>query len=173
MRLLNSTMSSGIPSDAWERLVEKSGGNSDVVDDDAVMFARDTTLSHRDWLTAHEHRAHAQQAWAAVFDEVDVVMAPIQPVAAFAHDIERPYGRRTFEVNGTDAPYRGILFWAGLATMPHLPSLAIPIGRTTEGLPVGVQLIGPMWSDHKIISIGEEIASVLGQHFTPPPIVIG
>lgn len=171
MRLLNSTMSPGIPSGMWDDLVSKAGGSDETVDDDGVMFARDSTLSHRGWLSAHEQRAHAQRAWAEVFDRVDVVMAPIQQVAAFPHDNERPYGKRTLNVNGTDAPYRGILFWAGLATMPHLPSVAIPVGHTAEGLPVGVQLIGPKWSDHKIISIGEEISSVLGQHFTPPPLV--
>lgn len=171
MRLLNSTLSAELPDAVFEGLVAKAGGSEDVVENDGVMFARDTVLSHRGWLSANERRAHAQRAWAEVFDQVDVVMAPILPVAAFPHDIERPYGKRTFEVNGADAPYRGILFWAGLATMPHLPSVAIPVGRTAEGLPVGVQLIGPKWSDHKIISIAEEIGSVLGQRFSPPPLV--
>ena len=148
-------------------------GLPEHVDDDAVMFARDSTLAHRDWLAANERRAHAQHAWADVFENVDVMIAPIQPVAAFPHDIERSYGKRTLSVNGSETPYRDILFWAGLATMPHLPSVAIPIGQTAEGLPVGMQLIGPKWSDHKILSIGEEISSVLGHHFTPPPLVTG
>ena len=52
-------------------------------------------------------------------------------------------------------------------------AVTIPVGHTTDGLPVGMQLIGPKWSDHKILSMGEEISSVLGQHFTPPPIVNG
>jgi amidase len=173
IRLLNATLSPGAPAQKWDDLVAKAGGSSEFTDDDAVMFARDTTLSHRHWLAAHEQQAHAQRAWADVFEDVDVMIAPIQPVAAFPHDIERPYGKRTFRVNGADAPYRDILFWAGLATMPHLPSVAIPIGHTAEGLPVGMQLIGPKWSDHKILSMGEEISSVLGQHFTPPPLVTG
>ncbi|MEL6894246.1 MAG: amidase family protein, partial [Actinomycetota bacterium] len=109
----------------------------------------------------------------AVFDEVDVLIAPIQPVPAFPHDHDRPYGERTLTVNGADVPYRNVLFWAGLATMPHLPSVAIPIGHTVDGLPVGMQLIGPKWSDHMIISMAEEISSVLGQHFAPPPLVTG
>lgn len=178
MQLLNSTMSPSTPSSMWDDLVAKaaasyaSGDVDETALDDAVLFARDTTLSHRSWLSANERRAHALAAWNDLFDEVDVVMAPIQPVAAFPHDIERPYGKRTFEVNGAAAPYRGILFWAGLATMPHLPAVAIPLGRTADGLPVGVQLIGRKWSDHMLISMAEEIASVLGQHFTPPPIAL-
>ena len=171
MQLLNSTLSPQLPGDMWEGLVARAGGNAEYVDDDAVMFARNSVLSHRDWLAANERRAAAQQAWADVFENVDVMIAPIQPVAAFPHDTERSYGKRTLSVNGADVPYRGILFWAGLATMPHLPSVAIPIGHTADGLPVGMQLIGPKWSDHKILSMGEEISSVLGQHFTAPPLV--
>lgn len=171
MRLLNSALSVGFSGEGWDKLVAKAGGSAEVVDDDGVMFARDSALAHRDWLYAHERQARAQEAWSEVFDEVDLMLAPIQPVAAFPHDVERPYGKRTLQVNGSDAPYRGILFWAGLATMPHLPSVAIPIGQTSEGLPVGAQLIGPKWSDHKIISMGEEISSVLGRHFIPPPLV--
>ena len=171
MQLLNSAMSPSIPNDMWDGLVAKAGGSAQHTEDAALMFARDSALAHRDWLAANERRAHAQHAWAEVFEDIDVMIAPIQPVAAFPHDIERPYGKRTLSVNGTDAPYRGILFWAGLATMPHLPSVAIPIGHTPDGLPVGMQLIGPKWSDHKILSMGEEISSVLGQHFTPPPLV--
>jgi amidase len=171
MQLLNSTLSPQLPSERWDELFAQADGNAEYVDDDAAMFARNSALSHRDWLTANERRAHAQQAWADVFDDVDIMIAPIQPVAAFPHDTERSYGKRTLIVNGADAPYRDILFWAGLATMPHLPSVAIPIGHTADGLPVGMQLIGPKWSDHKILSMGEEISSVLGQHFTPPPLV--
>ena len=171
MRLLNAAMSPSVPGDKWGGLVAKAGGSDEYTDDETLMFARDSALSHRGWLSAKERQAHAQRAWADVFENVDVMIAPIQPVAAFPHDTERPYGKRTFNVNGSDAPYRGILFWAGLATMPYLPSVAIPIGYTADGLPVGMQLIGPKWSDHKILSIGEEISSVLGQHFAPPPLV--
>jgi amidase len=171
MQLLNAALSPGTPSHLWSALVEQAEGAAAATDDEAAMFARDTTIAHRHWLSANERRAHAQQAWAEVFDNVDVVLAPVQPMAAFPHDIERPYGKRTLRVNGANVPYRSLLFWAGLATMPHLPSVAIPIGHTSDGLPVGMQLIGPKWSDHKILSMGEEISSVLGQHFTPPPIV--
>ncbi len=173
MQLLNAALSPGTPSQLWAELVDKATSGADDSLDDVVLFARDTTTAHRNWLSANERRAHAQQAWDEVFERVDVVLAPIQPVAAFPHDIETPYGKRTLTVNGAEVPYRGILFWAGLATMPLLPAVAIPAGHTAEGLPVGMQLIGPKWSDHKILSIGEVLTSVLGQRFRPPPLVTG
>ena len=37
-----------------------------------------------------------------------------------------------------------------------LPALAIPAGTTTDGLPVGLQLIGPRRSDQNIINFAKE-----------------
>jgi len=170
-RLLGAAMSAGVSDGEWEHLTQAAGGVWDPSDDDMVAYARATTLPHRLWLQANETRVQAQLAWEEMFADVDVLIAPVQPVAAFPHDTEQGYGKRRLQVNGNEVPYRNILFWAGLATMPLLPSVAVPVGHTADGLPVGMQLIGPQWSDHRILSMGEEIASVLGSRFTPPPLV--
>jgi len=39
------------------------------------------------------------------------------------------------------------MFWAGFSGMAYLPSTVVPAGLTPEGLPVGVQIIGPQYSD--------------------------
>ncbi len=176
-RLLNSALSTGLANELWKDLVETAAGNYEPTDDVRLAFARTSTLPHRDWLLADELRAQAQAAWAAVFDEVDVMLAPVQPVPAFLHDHERAYGKRTLSVNGADVPYRNILFWAGIATMPLLPSVALPVGSAVQpdgvSLPVGMQVIGPRWGDMALLARCEEIASVLGARFTPPPLVVG
>jgi len=171
MHLLNAALSAGFPDEFFDRMTLKASGSTAVSGNHEVDFARQVTMSHRDWIGHDEARTRAQVAWAEVFKEVDVVLAPIQPVPPFPHDIERNYGQRTLSVNGSEVPYRNILFWAGIATLPLLPSLAIPLGQTDAGLPVGMQLIAPKWSDHKLLGYGEEIASVLGVHFQPPPLV--
>ncbi|GGS22197.1 hypothetical protein GCM10010252_71690 [Streptomyces aureoverticillatus] len=51
-------------------------------------------------------------------------------------------------------PYLDQLVWAGLATMRGLPATAIPAGRSPEGLPVGVQLFGPMFEDRNPAAAG-------------------
>jgi amidase len=170
-RLLTSALSAGFPETEWVKAVAAAGGEYGPSDNHNVAFARRLTLPHRDWIRADEARAQAQAAWATLFESVDAVLAPIQPVPPYPHDIDRPYGKRTLTVNGAEVPYGNQLFWAGIATLPLLPSVAIPLGLTDDGLPVGVQLIGPMWSDHKLLGMGEEIASVLGVRFTPPPLV--
>lgn len=171
LRLLNSAMSGGVSSTAIEKFAEAAGDGWGPADDHETNFARGVRLPHREWMRSHERRVRVQLQWEEIFREIDVMIAPVQPIPAFPHTTEQSYGHRTLTVDGTEQPYPNLLFWAGLATMPHLPSLAIPLGLSEEGLPIGIQLIGPMWSDHKLCSMGEEIASVLGVRFTPPPLV--
>ena len=169
-RLLVSALSPGFPDAMWADAVAHAGGQYGPSSDPNITLARNFTLPHREWIIADERRAQAQAAWAEVFGQVDAVIAPVQPVPPFPHDL-RPYGARTLTVNGEQVSYRNILFWAGIATMPLLPAVAIPLGTTVDGLPVGMQLIGPRWSDHRLLGLGEEIASVLGSRFVPPPLV--
>ncbi len=166
--LLTSAMSSGYDDEMYAKLVERAAqGGSDP----RVQMARRATLSHREWLEADECRSQAQVAWSELFEHhVDVLIAPVSPVAAYAHDTEQSYDQRTLTVNGVEQPYRNQLFWAGLATMPGLPALTVPLGFSPDGMPIGIQIIGPQWSDHRLIAIGEEISSVLGVNFTPPPL---
>ena len=46
-------------------------------------------------------------------------------------------------VDGVDRPYFSATFWAGLPTLAYLPSTVIPAGAGPDGLPIGVQIIGP------------------------------
>jgi amidase len=71
-------------------------------------------------------------------------------------------------VNGADVPYFGQLFWAGLAISAHLPATAAPVGRTREGLPVGMQIIGDAYRDRTTIWVAGQLAKEIGG-FSPPP----
>ncbi len=134
---------------------------------DSVM-ARGLVASHRSWLRANERRHHIQREWAQLFADVDVMLTPVTPVAAIPHDTERPLNERSIEVNGALATYMSQLVWAGLATMPLLPATAIPAGRTGAGLPVGLQIMGPRYSDRTNLRVAGWAEAVLGG-FTPPP----
>jgi mandelamide amidase len=44
----------------------------------------------------------------------------------------------------------------------HLPGLALPMGMTADGLPVGIELDGPVGTDRRLLSVGLALESVLG-----------
>ena len=71
--------------------------------------------------------------------------------------------------NGANCyPYPDQLAWPGIATLPGLPSTAIPIGLSREGLPVGVQIVGPWLEDRTPLKLAELIEREFGG-FVPPP----
>ena len=56
-------------------------------------------------------------------------------------------------IDGEATPYGAQLAWPGVATFANLPATSAPIGRTPDGLPIGVQVIGPFLQDRTTIAI--------------------
>lgn len=130
--------------------------------------ARGALAGHGDWLAADERRHQLIAAWDRLFTRADVVLAPCAPTPAFPHDVERSWGRRTLDVDGVEVPYALHLVWAGLATLPLLPATAVPVARSAEGLPIGVQVLGPRWGDRTTLAVARHVERCTGG-FTPPP----
>jgi amidase len=62
-------------------------------------------------------------------------------------------------VDGELTPYGDQLAWPGLATVAGLPASVAPAGRSKEGLPIGVQIIGPWQEDRTTLAL----AGIVGQ----------
>ncbi|MEV6235953.1 amidase [Lentzea sp. NPDC051838] len=116
---------------------------------------RGLTLSHGDWLDVNHRRELYRSGWRRFFAEFDAVVCPITPTPAFPHDHDRDLLNRRVDIDGVGYPYFDQFVWAGLATMPGLPATAVPTGLSPEGLPVGVQLIGPMFEDRTPLRLAE------------------
>ena len=115
----------------------------------------------------HERRRMAARAaWSAHFDDVDVFLCPTNFTAAFPHD-PRPFEQRTIATTAGDRPYTDQPFWISHASLAGLPALSAPVGSTSTGLPVGLQVIGPLFEDDTAITFAELLAEVSGG-FHPP-----
>jgi amidase len=116
----------------------------------------------------HEHRRMAARAArTSYFEDVDVFLCPANFTPAFPHDT-RPFEERTVATPEGDRPYADQAFWVSHASLPGLPALAAPIGRTPGGLPVGAQVLGPLYEDDTAISFAELLAEVVGGYEPPP-----
>lgn len=65
-------------------------------------------------------------------------------------------------------PYSDQLVWPEIATTPGLPATAAPIDRSENGLPIGVQIVGPHLEDRTTIAFAALMEREFGG-FTPPP----
>src|SRR5436190_389294 len=79
-----------------------------------------------------------------------------------AHGPSEPLRARRMRINDAEHPYFAQLFWAGLATVALLPSTVAPVGLTAEGLPVGMQIVGPEFADLGTIWLAGELARLIG-----------
>ena len=128
---------------------------------------RGLVLSHRDWLEADHARELHRRGWRELFSEFDAVVCPISPTPAFPHDHTPDPLERQIDIDGVGHPYFDQLVWAGLATMPGLPATAAPAGRSSGGLPVGVQIIGPMFEDRTPLRLAELLEQRIGGFQVP------
>ena len=90
---------------------------------------RGIALSHRDWLMADGGRSRLRAQWRELFKTYDAVICPIMPTPAYPHDhsddTRKPAASRS---TARIIVYPDQLAWPGIATLPGLPSTAIPTG---------------------------------------------
>ena len=134
----------------------------------AAERLRGIALSHRDWLMADGGRSRLRAQWRELFKTYDVVICPIMPTPAYPHDHSEDQEQRRIRIDGKDCVYPDQLAWPGIATLPGLPSTAIPTGFSPDGLPVGVQIVGPWLEDRTPLKLAELIEREFGG-FKPPP----
>ncbi|WP_067677358.1 amidase [Nocardia miyunensis] len=161
-QLLLANLASGYPDQAYDAMREHA---ATFAPDDRSMDAerlRGAVFSHRDWIAAANRRELHRQGWRELFTEFDAVLCPITPTPAFPQERDTNLGTRRIDIDGVAYPFADQLVWPGLATMPGLPATAIPAGRSPEGLPVGVQLIGPMFEDRTPLRLAELLELEIG-----------
>jgi amidase len=74
-------------------------------------------------------------------------------------------------VDGRREAYFGQGAVLAMGNLAGLPALVAPAGQDEEGLPVGVQIVGPRWSEMRLVGVCRALESVRAlPGFQPPPI---
>ncbi len=94
------------------------------------------------YANAQQTKLRATKDFEHAFEEVDILLAPTTPIPATFLD------QRETEIQGhEEAVYSALTRLTGPTDLTGHPSLSIPCGATTEGLPVGLQLIGKLFDE--------------------------
>jgi aspartyl-tRNA(Asn)/glutamyl-tRNA(Gln) amidotransferase subunit A len=108
------------------------------------------------YATAQKVRTVIKREHDAVFEKFDLIVSPTSPSVAFEL--------------GAKAADPLAMYLCDVFTIPSclagLPGLSVPVGLS-EGLPVGLQLIGPQFSENTLFRAGHALEQAVGFDFVP------
>jgi amidase len=117
---------------------------------------------------ARAEMAHTKlfERMAAFFERYDVLLAPTTQVMPFPVEMEYPT-----EIAGVHQDnYVEWMRSCTLITATGSPALSVPGGFTDDGLPVGLQLIGPARADRRVLEVGHAFEQATGFGRRRPPL---
>ena len=132
-------------------------------------FAVGALADFASWQARNFRRLAFRAAWQRYFTDIDAFILPALPVPAFPHDHSPQKAQRTIATPKGRLPYfPALLGYMSLAILTGCPATVAPAGKTKDGLPVGIQILGPYLEDATPIRLAALLAKDLGG-FTPPP----
>jgi Asp-tRNA(Asn)/Glu-tRNA(Gln) amidotransferase A subunit family amidase len=155
------------PTELWNAIALPEGFASEgplldhrgIDDTTREIIEAGRAASAADYLDAQERRRDFTRTWETFFDDHDVLLAPSMPVPAFGTDVTGPA-----EIDGVPVdPFFDD--WCVLALPANLtgqPATAVPTGTSPDGLPVGLQVMGPRWSDWLTLAVAAELSGGSG-----------
>jgi amidase len=125
---------------------------------------RGLELTAADLSRATVLRAELAERITAFFAEFDVLACPVSQVAPFDVTLDWVH-----EINGQPlATYLDWMASAYLISATGLPAISVPAGFTTDGRPVGLQLVGRRRGDWDLLAVARAFESATGYAATPP-----
>jgi aspartyl-tRNA(Asn)/glutamyl-tRNA(Gln) amidotransferase subunit A len=110
------------------------------------------------YLKASKVRTLILQDFLEAFKEVDLILAPVTPTPPFK------IGEKISD------PLQ--MYLSDIFTIPvnlaGLPGISVPVGLTSNNLPVAIQVIGPHFKDEHVLSLAYQIEKEVNMKFIPP-----
>lgn len=100
-----------------------------------------------EWMDLQDKQLDMTRAMMRVFDQFDVLITPTLSVPAFPLQEVDDWNEREIVIDGTSVSYGSQVAWATIATLAGLPSTAVPVAKSREGLPIGLQVISAPYAD--------------------------
>jgi aspartyl-tRNA(Asn)/glutamyl-tRNA(Gln) amidotransferase subunit A len=151
---------------------EASAYHRDMLRERADLYGEDVRIfleageliSATDYITALRVRQQMKDAWQILYTEVDAVIAP---------SVAAPATRRDQEMidwgDGNEEPVTpAFVRLSAPANVTGLPSVAVPCGFSSSGLPLSFQVIGRPFGEARILRIAQAYESATDWHTRAP-----
>lgn len=96
----------------------------------------------------------------AEMQDCPVLLSPVCAIPAFRH------GERSWTVEGRELNYLDAMRYTQWFNLLASPAAVVPVGRSDEGLPIGVQIVGRPFDDELVLAVAAAVESEFG--YRPP-----
>jgi len=94
--------------------------------------------------------------------EYPVLLCPTAAIPAFRH------GEREWQVEGKTVKYLDAWSYCEWFNLLGFPAAVVPMGRSPEGLPIGVQIVGRPWEEELVLAVASTLEEARGEWSQPP-----
>ena len=118
----------------------------------------------QEYLDAEANCELLRQDMALFFTEYDLLLCPTGPVPAHPHDSIQ------LEIQGQKVPARNALRCTIPFDLTGSPAMSVPFGWSSDGLPIGVQLVGRHFDETTLLKVGAALESLHAPRRRRPPV---
>jgi Asp-tRNA(Asn)/Glu-tRNA(Gln) amidotransferase A subunit family amidase len=119
-------------------------------------------LDGRDWLNTLLGRDALREKLLRQMERFPILLCPVCAVPAFRH------GEREWTVREQKVKYLKAMSYCQWFNLLGNPAAVVPVGRSPEGLPIGVQVVGRPWEDEAVLAVAAKIEAATGGFRRPP-----
>lgn len=124
--------------------------------------AAEKPLSAADLLNTLLMRDALRGALLAKMEKFPILLCPVCAIPAYKH------GERNWIVAGRKVEYLKAMSYSQWFNLLGNPAAVVPIGKSPEGLPIAVQIVGRPWEEEAVLAVAAMIEEACGGFRRPP-----
>jgi Asp-tRNA(Asn)/Glu-tRNA(Gln) amidotransferase A subunit family amidase len=119
-------------------------------------------LTGESLLDAWIRRDVARADFLAQMRRYPILLCPAAAIPAFRH------GERSWTIEGKTVEYLDAWSYTEFFNLLGNPGIVVPVSHSSEGLPIGVQIVGRPWDEEKVLAVAAVLERECGAWKMPP-----
>ena len=124
--------------------------------------AAEPALTGETLLDAWIQRDLLRAKFLAQMQQYPILLCPVAAIPAFRH------GERSWQVEGKTVHYLDAWSYTEFFNLLGNPAAVVPVGRSPQGLPIGVQIVGRPWEEEQVLAVAAALENECGAWKIPP-----